>query len=342
MRTGGRTTAFPDFRGPFDMADLIAIQEREALMLQGPLQCILLAGGLQPSPLAAGAGMPALRLFPDGERSVLDNWIMRIRELSPMREANDSSIEVRILFDKSRDALEAPCERGGLNLVFESESAAYRGPAGVVRDVAENVAADATILIAEANRWLTSSLAPMLVAHLERNADVTIGRHSDGSPSGLYFARRSALDLVNKRGFVDLKEQWLSLLLRAGLDVFVHTFECEGAFPLRTRTDCLALARRLDAAAPAPAPEPILAPANFSDHERWRAVSASAEIHPTARIFGSVVMPMAKVGANAVVARSVVAPGAEIHAESEIVDEIVRGDALLASKMSARTWETNQ
>ncbi len=310
--------------------------------LRGGLRCILLAGGLKPTPVAAGAGMPALRLFPDGERSLLNNWIERIGALNELQVDPKDRIEVRIVFDNSRDALEAPAERGGVDLVFESESAAYRGPAGVARDVAERFPEDSTVLIAEANRWLHSSLAPLIEAHIERGADVTIARHADGAPAGMYVARKSAVSRVAPKGFIDLKEQWLATLTKAGLDVFVHTIDGSGSIPLRTREDLLELGHHLtdgDSIALNPS---IVSAANVTAAERWNVMSERSAVHGSAKVFGSIVMPGAVIRENAVVVRSVVPPGAVVEANSEVVDQIVRGDAMVASTMSASVWESNR
>ncbi len=303
----------------------------------GELRCVLLAGGLRPSPLAAGAGMPALRLFPKADCSVLDNWIVRLNELHTAALTQQSEIEVRVVFDTSRDIIEDGHSCGSVRLTFEGESAAYRGPAGVVRDVVSTFGDDTTVLIAEANRWLMSGLAPMLEEHAQRDADVTIARHGDGSPAGVYLARQDAFDTVNSKGFIDLKEQWLTSLRDAGRRVFVHTLAEPGAVLLRTRKDFLALAQRLSRAGEwekGADERSVVASKELMPTERWSVVSSRATVDPSARTVGSVVMPGAMIEAEAVVVRSLVCPGANVAAGSAIVDEVVRGDPAVASRMA--------
>lgn len=305
----------------------------------GAVRCILLAGGIRPSPLAADAGMHTLRLFPTADCSVLENWIHRLTDLHTAALTDQTEIELRVVFNTSRDIVENVRSRGVVRLAFEGESGAYRGPAGVVRDVVSTFGDDATVLIAEANRWLMSSLAPMLIEHTQRDADVTVARHEDGSPAGVYLARRDAFDTVNSKGFIDLKEQWLTSLRHAGRRVFVHTFPKPGAALLRTREDLLALAQRLSAngsAARGGDGLSVVASKELAPAESWSVVSSRASVDPSARAIGSVVMPGASIGVQAVVVRSVICPGAEVAAGEEIVDKIVRGNPAVASTMARR------
>ncbi|RMH27968.1 MAG: hypothetical protein D6693_04345 [Planctomycetota bacterium] len=276
---------------------------------------ILLAGGLKPAPLAAATGVHPLWLAPDGTTSLLARWVERLNELARAC-GEDADLEVRVVFDRSRDAAQTPRPIGRARVVFVSESGQYRGPAGVARDVADSFVTSGVTLIAETNRWLGASLIPLIREHAERGAAVTVARQADGSPAGVYLASAEALSLVPAKGFMDLKEQWLAKVIDAGLGVYVHTFAGVGAPAVRTREDLLWVAR-----AHAPAGEP------------WRVVSSRAEVDPSAVILESVVMPGARVGAGAVVARSVVAPGAAIDAGAACVDGAPAGDPDLAARM---------
>ncbi len=341
MKIDAPMTVLKGFPGLCGMDEPAVAMVNQRCALPGGLRCILLAGGLKPTPLGAGAGMPALRLFPDGKQSLINNWIERVSALGVWQSDPEASIEMRVVFDRSRDALEAPTERGGVNLVFESESGAYRGPAGVAHDVAERFPHDVTVLIAEANRWLDVDLAPMVQEHAERGADVTVARLADGAPAGVYLARWQALHNVAPKGFVDLKEQWLATLINEGMDVFVHTLAGQGSVPIRTREDLLTLAYGFatNTSTGVAMDPPIVSGVGVSAQERWSVISDRANVHESAVVIGSVVMPGAVVRENAVVARSVVPPGAVVEANSEVVDDIVRGDAMVATTMSATVWE---
>ena len=304
------------------------------------MSVVLLAGGLTPSPLASAARTPALRLFPDGAHSVLAHWLDRLGSLASTEEP----IEVRVVFDSARDADQPPILTGPMRVVFENESGKYRGPAGVARDVALPLPGEGTVLIAEANRWLLEDLGPLMATHEARRADVTVARQADGAPAGLYLTRRSALELIPSRGFLDMKEQWLTRTMEAGLNVFVHTFDGGGAAPLRTREDVLRLARtladdrmggRMDAraGASADAGDRVLGDAEPAPGTSWRVVSPLAEVDATATIAGSVVMPGARVEANAVLARAVAPPGAVVRAGARLVDAVAPGDHVVAARM---------
>lgn len=299
--------------------------------------CVLLAGGLKPTPLASGTGMSALWLFPDGERSILDNWIDHLFAIGEAPSSETIGIDVRIIVDKRMDFGGNARTNGSLRVMFEVESSAYRGPAGAAKDVAAEFTDDTTVLIVEANRWLASSLRPMIVEHVQRNADITVARQADGSPAGIVAANRKALDRAGARGFVDLKEQWLPSCMRAGLDVFVHTFDGPGASLVRTHGDLLRLSRRLSTGRDEleqALTGPALTAACVTEVERWSAVSSRADVHPTARIMSSVVMPGARVEEGAVVARSILPPGSQVRAGADVAEMIEPGDAATAMRMT--------
>ena len=290
---------------------------RDAARTDAAPSVVLLAGGLRPTPLAAESGVQPIWLCPDGETTLLTNWVHRLGRLAGPGARGDA-IDVRVVFDTSRDAAQTPTQVGRARVVFVSESAQYRGPAGVVKDITGQFGSGGVVLIAEANRWLTEDLTPMLAAHIDRGAAVTVARQADGSPAGVYLAGARALDLIPAKGFMDLKEQWLARVMTAGLDVVVHTFLGAGAPAVRTREDLLSVARGSAPRADGP----------------WRVVSGRAEVDPSAVIVESVVMAGARAEAGAIVARSVLAPGSVAAEGSRHVDAVLPGDAARAARMS--------
>lgn len=301
------------------------------------LGVVLLAGGLTPSPLASAARMPALRLAPDGSRTVLRNWLDRLDSLA--RDEGADRLHLRIVFDTHRDADHAPIAHGRVAAEFQCESGKYRGPAGVARDMALGLPGAGDVLIAEANRWPLEDLVSFVADHRDAGAEITVARQRDGSPAGLYLTTRAALELVPPRGFMDLKEQWLARAIDAGMLVRVFTFAGAGAPALRTREDVLDLTRRFSAPATdawASAPESlVLEGAASSADAAWRVISPTAAVDATAVVIESVVMPGARVEAGALLARSVATPGSVVRAGARLVDAVAPGDAAIGATLDS-------
>ena len=309
--------------------------------LTNTIAVVLLAGGLTPSPLASAARMPALRLAPDGSRTVLRNWLDRLDALAGAEGVE--RLHLRIVFDTPRDADYAPIAHGRVAAEFQCESGKYRGPAGVARDMALGLPCAGDVLIAEANRWPLEDLSPLVHAHRDAGAEITVARQRDCSPAGMYVTTRAALELVPQRGFMDLKEQWLARAIAGGMHVRVFTFAGDGAPALRTRDDVLDLTQKLTSPAPGMKPAgsaPLVldgAPPRVAD--AWRVISPDAAVDATAIVIESVVMPGARVEAGAILARSVATPGSVVRAGARLVGAIAPGDAAIGATLDAITRE---
>ena len=99
--------------------------------------CVLLAGGLKPSPLAAAAGCSVLDLTPNGSKTIMEHWIEHLAPLG----SEDAPLQVRIMHG-SRLAPTAPPDHATppcLQLSIERETKEFRGPAGVVKDAANDL-----------------------------------------------------------------------------------------------------------------------------------------------------------------------------------------------------------
>ncbi|MHC4416228.1 MAG: glycosyltransferase [Planctomycetota bacterium] len=283
--------------------------------------CILLAGGLRPSPLVAATGRSVLDLWLTPDRTVLESWTDRIAELAAMMS---QALPIRVVHDSILPA-PWPSARPSRDLIIEQEPKALRGPAGVVRDLCRAYAPDQHVLVAEAARYLGTPLWPMLAEHSEHDADITVASNAGRTPAGIYLIRCGALDLAPAVGFMDLKEQWLPRAVDAGLNVRVCQLPDPGARPLRTRRQFLAAARianRSGFATPVgTGPAGALLPAG--QPSGLRVVCAGGLIGPGATLVDSIVMPGANVGPDAVVVRSLLCPNARVQAGSDIVDAVV-------------------
>lgn len=281
--------------------------------------CILLAGGLRPSPLVAAAGYSVLDLWISPSMTVLESWINRVTDLAGL---SNGAFPIRIITD-----LNVPSP-GSLpaddRLRIEREPQAFRGPAGVLRDSTQSCDPSRHILVGEAARFVTTDLQRLVDIHRARDADVTVAANRGGDPSGVYLIRIDSLRLVPPLGYTDIKEQWLRQAVDAGLRVHVHPLQASGAMPLRTRRQFMEAVRIANAQSDYPLP-PARGVLRSQDAENARVICPGSIVGPGASVIDSVVMPGAVVGASSVVVRSIVSPGAIIEPGSEIVDQIVSG-----------------
>lgn len=305
--------------------------------------CVLLAGGLKPSPLAAAAGRSVLDLSADGQRTVLEHWIAHLAGVLAPGDApaGQPPLPVRILHGSS--LAPTPPASGtiprGMDLTIERETKEFRGPAGVVKDAAEHLPPDATVLVIEAARWFGGDLPAVIRAHMAQSSGgsgdgsgagpsgptaVTVAADRDNAPAGIVVLQRSTLDLISQLGFMDLKEQWLGKLAEMGRSVRVFDLGDAPSIPLRERTGLLAAARAATGSASCRS-ESLRALYADSDEGHFAAVSPHSRIGPNTSIVDSVIMDGAEVGEGAIVARSVVCPGAIVAPSEVVVDQVRAG-----------------
>lgn len=282
--------------------------------------CILLAGGLTQSPLSRQMASAVLDVPIAHERRLLHLWIERIRELVN-GEQEPPPVRIAVSHAGPVPKLAGLCQSE--NIECRHDQVRYRGPAGVVRDIAWTGIDDGVVFIGEASRYIGASLCGMLQAFRAARADILVAQNSDGAPAGAYLIRRGVLRTIPSSGFVDLKEQWLGQLRERGSEVRVWTLPEPGSFTIRDRADVLRAWRHQ---------------AVLLDHHRIRtdkralssrgpvADSVLGRIHrmrtlPT--IIDSVVMPGAVVEPGAIVVRSIVCSGGIVPTGSTIVEQVV-------------------
>ena len=279
-------------------------------------ECIILSGGLNPSPLISASGRSILDLWLTPENTVVDLWVERLRALGGLADALP---QIHIVHDENIPVPWSTAKHNG-SMRVTREPTAYRGPAGVVSDCCANRGADEHMLIAEAARFVSCDLQGLVQAHLAHRADITIAVNDDDSPAGIYLARCATLGLIPERGFMDLKEQWLQRALDAGLRTHVHRLEGHGAMPLRTQQQFIHAAQIANDGDGTYGVIPV------DGEDALRVICPGALVGPGATIVDSIVMPEAVVGANAVVVRSIVFPDGTVEAGSEIADALVAPD----------------
>ncbi|MCH8259180.1 MAG: glycosyltransferase [Planctomycetes bacterium] len=281
--------------------------------------CLVLAGGLRPSPLVEAAGRSVLDLYLTPEKTVLD---VMVEQLTLLPSSDGMPLAIRVVYN---GRLPAPWPgTSAPNVRFEQDPQAYRGAAGLVADLCAGYEDHEHVLVVEAGRVLARDVESMWDEHLASDADVTVGCNQDGSPGGVYITRCGVLRHIPPIGFVDIKEQWLASAGDRGVKVRVHGFSSPGALPLRTRSDFLAAARHVNNHVASRACRSIASPpAQAAGLEPFRVIGHGAAIGPDVHINDAVIMPAAVIGGGALIEHSVVCPGAVIEPKLRVVNAVV-------------------
>ena len=227
---------------------------------------------------------------------------------------------------------EDPARNRGMSLYHIADAQDFRGPAGAAKDACSKYPPDATLLIAEAARYVNGSLLPMLEQHASSGADVTVACNPDNSPAGVFIIRCRTLSLVPPIGFMDLKEQWLGKVIEVGMAVRVYRLPGFRSYELRTREDFLAAAEVTGGLVNTTLPHSsnVIGIGNDSaGMQRW---DDGVEVGAGAAIVDSVIMPGCRIGAAAVVARSVLCPSAQVPAGAVAVDAVIPPAGVAGSK----------
>lgn len=276
-----------------------------------------MAGGFSPPPLGVAAGCSILDMHLTATETVLDRWQ---RAASTIERAGVTGERLCLCGGSTplpRTAM------GVLRTLVDRND--YRGPAGSLRDACEQLAPETVILAAEAARCCTVDLGQVLAFHHRSGAEVTVARSGDGSPAGIYVFARPLLDVVPHAGFMDLKEQWLSRLVRQGRRVMVHDLPGAGAVPLRTRADFLAAVRLCaeGIAEQEPRCGPLEPRVLLETRCAASVICDDADVAADAVVVDSVVLPGARVGPSALVARSIVGPDCIVREREQVIDAVV-------------------
>jgi mannose-1-phosphate guanylyltransferase len=211
-----------------------------------------------------------------------------------------------------------------LRIKLEEDAQQFRGPAGAVRDACSSYPGDATVVVAEAARYVDADLTRMVAEHQAANADITVACNSDSTPAGIFVVRCSTLELVPKIGFTDLKEQWLNKAVEKGFNVRVHRLGEGHSYELRTRDGFLhaaAICGGLSVTGAELSSDSGFVPAE--DETVAHSVASDVTIGVRAVVVDSVVMPGAVIGEDAIIARSILCPGAKVPAGGTVIESVV-------------------
>lgn len=133
---------------------------------------------------------------------------------------------VVICGNRNSRALESPIVRQyslELDLTYVEDSMP-RGAAGCIRDAAQSLDGQ-TIVVTDGAAIPNLALDRLLDTHEQAGAAMTMAVYRDGIasgyprmhvPAGIYVLDRRVIDMIPKRGFVDIKEHLIPKLVRAG------------------------------------------------------------------------------------------------------------------------------
>ncbi len=285
--------------------------------------CILLAGGLVPSPLAKLTHRLTLELWLSAKETVFRRWCDVLDHLAVGAGIDHPSIRVVHSGPPNEPTHELTDPRFDVRTMAEPDE--FRGPAGVLRDITKDDPPDSVILVAEAARYIAGTVCQLLQDWSEHKPDVLVAKTPDGTPAGITLLKASALKLVPDTGFMDIKEQWLPRCIDEGMKIWTSSTRNFMPFPLRTLDQFLA-ASAVASGKPCPISStiPVLGPLRpVTKTEDKSRIADDAKVARDAVVADAVVMPGAKVGPGAIVVRSLVCPGAIVPAGAVVVDGVV-------------------
>jgi mannose-1-phosphate guanylyltransferase len=283
--------------------------------------------------ISTSLGLPVAALPVTAERSLAACWVRRIvragfRGTVVLAVASEVEAGYFRQLEASLAAdLQSPPNGGAPSRIeVRIDTAGHRGPAGTIGDVAADHAAhhgwraaDGGMLVIEASNAPNLDLA-RFYGGIDSDGGALVGAAIDGSPCGVHWMSASALALVPRIGYFDLKEQLIPAVVASGRRVhaWMGTHEpCR----ISDRASYLRAAALMQAAGA----ESIAPDAVIEAGARVRGgsmICRGATVERGALVVDAVVLPGARVCADAVVARSVVPPGSHVPRGYLVVDEV--------------------
>ncbi len=305
---------------------------------------VILAGRLRESPLRESLNVHVLCLPVGHSGTLLDAWLIALRSVPNLARvrvvvnSEEEAAAVRSALPREHRSSEA---RPSVEVI--PEPAAWRGAGGIVRDVTEGLPDDAIILVCEGKRLPPPSLDPLLRAMLgadasspgmgtqrEMRAPVgAVGVCGVDEPAGMYAFTRRVIKSTPRVGYVDLKEQLLPSLARAGERV-VTAHLADDVPHLRDLESYLETVRHSlgngHAASPAftggKSAMRVSSRASVSGSailDGFCIIEPGAVVEDGAVVHDSVILWGATIGGGAVVSRSVVGPLTGVEPRARLV-----------------------
>ena len=196
---------------------------------------VLLGGSVRSSPLSDACGRSLLDLPLDADGSIFNHWLGHAAAICRVMQGL-INLPVRVMVNRNtpEPTSAAPIYYGKFRV--ERDLSEYRGTGGVLRDLVADFADDDLILICNASQVLLDPLVAIATALDKKTGDFTLVSHNDGTPSGVMLASCRTLRIIPETGFVDLKEQALSLI-STNYDVTVLHCRRPTGLPIRSLAD---------------------------------------------------------------------------------------------------------
>lgn len=284
---------------------------------------LLLAGGLRMSELHETLRIPALCLPLRSDWVLLDAWLHVVRTIPNARRIRivvnhecDATAITRVLEQRSATLLD-------LDIKTIVDPDPWRGPAGLVRDVAQRLGAD-TVIAAEASCMPPTDLSELFNRLMPDSSGLSISGHAC-EPAGVFVLTWEAIKHIPNIGYYDIKEQLLPTLYNRGNPLGAVETGQE-VHRLRHREGYLRAiaATRRNGVAGAP-----VAHSSRIDPDAKIVGTCLIEnnviIEPGAVVHDSVILAHSIIERNAVVSQSVVGVGGHVGAKRILRRSIVAG-----------------
>jgi hypothetical protein len=302
-----RRSAFPIWRS---IPDTALTTLPEGLISE----VLLLAGDAGPKGFRAQVGRNLLDLPVSGGRRLVDLWAGEVAKLSDY--FGWQRLPVRVLIDSKAVAPRGIWDQTpGIEMSIERDGQAYRGSGGVIRDACREPALDRYVLVCNAHQVLAEPLSRQVENLLGLSADLAFSMEPCGGPAGLFLMAGRCIEDIPAIGFVDFKEQALSLIARKH-SVRVAGRTMKSGLPVRNLDEYIGALRYQNLR------EGGEVRTGFSIVEEGAIVSKSARLHD------AVVLKGGRVESHAIVAESVVGLGGVVEAGRHVVHSVVGGVTL--------------
>lgn len=279
---------------------------------------LILAGGLNPTPLQQLMGFPVAGLPLGHDRTLLASWLGVLdASLGSARRSTHllcgtPSDEQWFVAELRRPTTSV------LGIEVRRDGRPHRGVCGLLADTVSECDLSEWLLVVELNSLPPRSLRPLLEAAAE-GVSMVVGSSRDERPAGAFLLRRDLLKEVPRIGYLDLKEQFLPQLVARGHRIAAAELSATSV-RMTDRRNYLRGVRIWQS-------ENMVdrSDSNVAGHS---VVATGVELASDAFVIDSVILPGASIGSKCVIARSVVGPMIRLPEGSVLVDAVMANPRL--------------
>jgi hypothetical protein len=278
---------------------------------------ILLGGSLLRSPLSIATGRSLLDLPVVSGRSIVDCWHDDLKSLASAYSID--SLPARLIIDRRASEPKLSRCEGAVNLSVEHDPHEYRGTAGVLRDISIDYDDDDYIVVVSAAQILLEPIEKLVCELASKANDISLIAHDDGTPCGLMLIRCGCLREIPAIGYIDLKEQAFSEIVKHYQVYVVRRVQPSG-LPIRTLEDYIEALR---------AYQRVLVGNDYlyakeDCYSLFKIVEDGAMVNPGSRLHDSIVLRGGRVEGESVLFRTLVGPYGVVQRKT-VVGRIISG-----------------